>query len=119
MLSDEDLKQFECLRCGGCCLIAGCVRVSESESAQIAAYLGIPVAEFHERCTTTRITVVGETVILRDHPGTTRCIFLDEQNLCVIHPVKPSQCRRFPVEWTDPNSCFYCTGLQRLRQVGV
>jgi len=119
VLSDEDLRQFECQRCGGCCLIRGAVRVSESEMAQMAEYLRISVAEFCERCTIKIPLTDREIVILRDHPGTTRCMFLDEHSLCVIHPVKPRQCRQFPLGWRDPSSFFYCVGLQRLHQINV
>jgi len=115
----ENLNQFECLCCGGCCLIVGFVRVSDAEIEEIGRYLELSSAEVRTRFTTNRLTAGGEILVLRDHPGTTRCIFLDENNRCVIHAVKPKQCRAFPVEWRDPYSHFYCTGLQRLRQIGV
>ena len=119
MSSFEDLGQFECLCCGGCCLIVGHVQVSNREIAELSDYLGMPPEEVRKRFTTKRATANGEVSILRDHPGATRCIFLDEQNRCVINEVKPQQCREFPVGWRDPASHFYCTGLQRLRQVKV
>ena len=116
MATNESSNEFKCLCCGGCCTIRGFVRISETEIAQIALFFGISVAELEEHYAV-RATVSGsKTVILRDHPSTTRCIFLDEQNFCRIHPIKPEQCRRFPVEWKDPSSHLYCAGLQRLHE---
>ena len=116
MATDENLEPFECLCCGRCCTIRGFVRISQSDIAEIVRFFGIPVAEVHERYAV-RATVNGrKAVILRDHPGTTRCIFLDAQDLCQIHAAKPEQCRLFPVEWKDPSSHLYCAGLQRLHE---
>jgi len=115
MSSDEVLSDFECLCCGGCCAINGFVCVSANELQEIARRLGLSVADAHERYTVKRLIAGHEAVVLRDHLGTTRCIFLNDENRCIVHPVKPRQCREFPVGWKDGSSHTHCAALQRLR----
>ncbi|TSA41930.1 MAG: hypothetical protein D4R57_00005, partial [Verrucomicrobiales bacterium] len=40
------------------------------------------------------------------------CMFLKD-NLCVIQPVKPQQCRDFPNLWKYPSSEKYCRAIPR------
>jgi len=117
--ANDDWNQFECLCCGGCCLIVGFVRLGEPEIARIAHHLGLSPIEVRERFTRKKIAGEGEITVLRDHPGTTRCIFLDEDNRCAINAVKPQQCREFPQGWRDSLSYLYCVGLQRLRELNA
>lgn len=115
MASGDDLNGFECLCCGRCCALSGFVRVSATEIKEIAGYLEVSPAEVRKRYMTKMALDGREAEILRDHPETTRCIFLDEQNQCRIHPVKPQQCQTFPLEWKRAGAGLYCLGLQRLR----
>ena len=39
------------------------------------------------------------------------CVYLDENNLCRLNPVKPDKCRSFPFEWTNPDSNAICPEL--------
>ena len=39
------------------------------------------------------------------------CVYLDENNLCRLNPVKPDKCRSFPFEWTNPDSNSVCPEL--------
>jgi len=114
--SDNDLDGFACLRCGRCCAVSGFVHVTTREIKQIANHLGISAAAVRRGYTATMALDGRKVEILRDHPQTTRCIFLDEQNQCRIHPVKPQQCQSFPLEWKRAGADLYCLGLQRLRQ---
>lgn len=116
MSGPGDLQDFECLRCGECCRLSGYVRVTPQEIARIADYLGMTAAQVRARYVTT-FSLDGRRIeILRDRPGTTTCIFLGEENECMIHPVKPEQCRTFPLEWRRPGASLYCAGLRALRQ---
>ena len=38
-------------------------------------------------------------------------MYLDENNLCRLNPVKPDKCRSFPFEWTNPDSSVICPEL--------
>jgi Fe-S-cluster containining protein len=110
-----DLSKFECLRCGGCCSISGFVRAIDEEIEEIADYLDLSPDAIRERYTTTMGLDGGTVAIFLDHPGTTRCIFLDDENQCRIYAVRPAQCRTFPLEWRAAASHFYCMGLRVLR----
>ena len=102
-------SEFHCRCCGACCRIKdGIVRVSDAEISRIAAYLGMDEAEF----------IANETELAPDRKGLVlksrddgACVYLDENNLCRINPVKPDKCRSFPFEWTNPDSSAICPEL--------
>ena len=102
-------NEFHCRCCGACCRIKdGIVRVSDAEISRIAAYLGMNEGEF----------IANETELAPDRKGLVlksradgACVYLDENNLCRINPVKPDKCRTFPFEWTNPDSNAICPEL--------
>ena len=102
-------NEFHCRCCGACCRIKdGIVRVSDAEISRIAAYLGMDEAEF----------IANETELSPDRKGLVlksradgACVYLDENNLCRLNPVKPDKCRSFPFEWTNPDSTAICPEL--------
>ena len=104
-------REFKCRMCGACCRIKdGIVRVSDAEILRIAAYLGTEEAEF----------IANETELAPDRKGLVlksradgACVYLDENNLCRLNPVKPDKCRSFPFEWTNPDSNAVCPELAR------
>lgn len=114
MSSRNELENFVCEKCGWCCQLSGYVRVTEEEIDQIARHLGLAPEQLRDRYTQTMPWDKGTAVILVDHPGTTRCIFLDEDNRCRVHAVKPQQCRTFPADWKRAGCHLHCRGLQRL-----
>ena len=84
------------------------MRVSDVEISRIAAYLGMDEAEF----------IANETELAPDRKGLVlksradgACVYLDENNLCRLNPVKPDKCRSFPFEWTNPDSNAVCPEL--------
>lgn len=100
MNSTGDNVNFKCIRCGNCCKWPGYVRISETEIAQIAAYLGLAAHDF----------TAEYAVLTSDRRGlslkeTDRhvCIFYEEPPACKIEPVKPAQCRGFPLKWNFKN----------------
>lgn len=108
-----DLKGFACRRCGACCRIKdGIVRVSETEIARIAAFLGMPEEAFIEKETDIAPDRCG--LVLKSRPDGT-CAWLTDGNLCQINPVKPDKCRTFPFEWTNADSSDVCPGLREKR----
>ena len=116
MPSANDLDKFVCEQCGWCCALNGYVRLTAEEVLQIAEHLGITPEDLRERYTTIVPGDRTQAVILLDQPGTTRCVFLDDDNRCRIHAVKPRQCRTFPGDWRRSGSQHHCKGLKRLME---
>ena len=90
-----DLSGFQCLGCGACCRQSGHVRVTDQEIEAIAAFLGMTVHDF----------IQAHTCLARNRQGLSladkangECFFLTEKG-CALNPVKPAQCRDFPVKW--------------------
>ena len=106
----------ECQGCGACCRIKdGNVRVSDTEIARIAAFLGMGEKEFIN-CET-EVSPDRKGLILKSRADGA-CAWLADDNRCRIHPVKPDKCRTFPVEWTNTDSFDVCPELWRIRRVG-
>lgn len=109
---EEDLSRFECIGCGACCRIPnGIVRVGEDEISRIAKFLGMDEGEF----------ISNETDVAPDRKGLIfksredgSCVYLSEDNRCMIHNVKPDKCRSFPYEWVNNDSYEVCAGLRKL-----
>ena len=109
---EEDLSRFECIGCGACCRIPnGIVRVGEDEISRIAGFLGMDEGEF----------ISNETDVAPDRRGLIlksredgSCVYLSEDNRCMIHNVKPDKCRSFPYEWVNNDSYEVCAGLRKL-----
>lgn len=91
--------RFTCMQCGRCCREEpGAVWFTEDEAEAMAAFLGISMAEFHDRYVWKRYGKLS----LREKPNYD-CIFLDrsgETERCAIYEHRPSQCRTFPF-WPD------------------
>ena len=105
-LMDDKIESFVCRRCGTCCRGDGFVRITIGDARRIAEFLGVSVQEFYFRYT----MPMNQDYWLKDSPGTKDCIFL-ENNLCIVHPVKPQQCQDFPRGWHIRELQFYCPGL--------
>lgn len=105
-----DHASFRCCRCGACCRIPdGICRVNEAEIARIAAFLGQDEADFiaHE----TELAPDRRSLMLRNTPAGA-CVWLEANNRCRIHPVKPDKCRTFPFAWTNADSVEICPALK-------
>ena len=88
---------FECLRCGRCCSgpAQGYIWVSRMESQIIADFLKITAGQLRRNY----LRRVGLRTTIIEQPSTKDCIFLRQDNsrkICVIYPVRPSQCRMWP-----------------------
>jgi Fe-S-cluster containining protein len=103
----EKSVYYQCQRCTNCCRWPGDVKVTEEETGQIAAFLGLEVNAFVESYTRLRADRRGLSIIDRpDHS----CIFLEGNN-CVINAVKPQQCRDFPNKWNFPGWRQVCEAI--------
>lgn len=101
--------KFVCQRCGACCRIPdGICRVSDAEIARIAAFLGLREDVFIAR--ETEVAPDRRSLMLRNTPEGA-CAWLDADNRCKIHPVKPDKCRTFPQAWTNADSDKVCPAL--------
>lgn len=88
-----DGLHFGCTRCGGCCVGAGPVRVSDEEVLALARRLSLPAHEF--RAMYTR-TLRGGDVSLREHRRDRSCVFYDRERGCTVYEDRPRQCRTWP-----------------------
>ncbi|MBO5309384.1 MAG: YkgJ family cysteine cluster protein [Lentisphaeria bacterium] len=100
---------FQCARCGNCCRWEGCVKVNDREVDEIAAFLEMPVEEFLEEYTRLRPDRTGLSLTEAENGS---CIFFEDGDAprCRINPVKPQQCRDFPLKWNFPNWQSECKG---------
>ena len=112
---------FECMQCSRCCSGPGegYIWVTKPEIEFIADFLKISIGELRKKYL--RRVSLRTTII--EHCVTRDCIFLQNvegRKICVIYPVRPSQCRTWPF-WSDnltnPNAwnkaAEKCPGLNR------
>ena len=109
----HDKLRYRCTRCGSCCRWAGYVRITEREAESIAEYLGLSLDEFLERYT--RLTGDRRGLSLTES-AEGHCIFLEEDTVCRIQPVKPRQCREFPNFWNFPGFRSCCESVDTWEQ---
>jgi Fe-S-cluster containining protein len=81
---------FQCRQCGDCCAGRGGIHVQPGEVAAMAALLNLPLEEFQRRYV--EPSPLGPRLTTVDGV----CVFLLEDHLCWVHPVKPALCRRWP-----------------------
>lgn len=104
---EQENGEFQCRRCGECCRGEGFVRASEDEIKAMALHLGIELEQF--KTNYTRPSLFGDYWLQENKNGD--CIFLEE-NACRIHPVKPLQCKTYPMNWRNRDSSEICPGLK-------
>jgi Fe-S-cluster containining protein len=103
-----EISRFHCTRCGNCCRWPGYVRLSAEETAQITAFLKMDVSSFTDEYTILTSDRRGLSLIEQDNGF---CIFYDDAPpSCRIEPVKPQQCRDFPVKWNFEGWQKECKG---------
>lgn len=95
-MSSQEVKiKYKCVQCGNCCRWRGYVHVTNEEIEAIARFLGMPYDTFMAKYTRLTADRKGLSLTEKDNG---ECVFL-EGNKCLIHDVKPRQCKRFPNEW--------------------
>lgn len=135
-------SDFQCRRCNECCRRPGYVYLKDGEAEKIAEYLKMQLYDFtdqHCEVIDRRRSVLkklpDETCIFLELPQDSNSDKLFEKQNgvspevaeknesvekmkslgCMIHPVKPEQCKEFPYRWHTPSSWDYCAGLRELR----
>jgi len=112
MESKSGKSKFTCLRCGACCSWPGYVILSADEADAIAAHLGLATRDFLAKFA--KLTSSRKNLSLKEKENG-ECIFFDpEGKSCQIYGVRPSQCRRFPLEWNFPGWEKECKGGQEV-----
>lgn len=101
---------FECRRCGECCRPRGYVTVEGDEVVRMAAQVGVPIVEFTR--VYTRLSPGRDGLHLVEKSDGS-CIFLSEAGECIVHAVKPRQCRDFPVRWNYRGFETFCRGMRK------
>lgn len=89
------------------------MRLKDDDPAKIAAHLGMSEAAFIAE--DTEIAPDRKGLVLKDRADGA-CAMLDENNRCMIYPVRPEKCRTFPYDWVNDNSLTYCPGLKALEE---
>ena len=74
----------------------------------MAEHLTLPVADFIALFTRLTDDRRGLSLI---EAADGACIFLTPDNRCRVQPVKPRQCREFPLGWRFPGVEKVCRGL--------
>ena len=92
-LHDEVFEEIDCLFCANCCKTTPPI-ITNKDISRISKHLRIKEGEFMEK------------YIIIDSDGdyifkTTPCVFLDDDNYCMIYDVRPKACREYP--HTDAN----------------
>ena len=77
-----------------------------AESARISVFLGVSEEAFAGLYA--ELDLSRRCLRLKDRDGGTECIFLSPAGECVIHPVKPAQCRTFPIHWSYDGYERFC-----------
>lgn len=128
-------SRFSCHGCGLCCRVYGVVPATDEEhaaivarAAELAPHVATPQAAwFSERRSPADPTLHRWHL---SHQPNGRCVFLGEQNLCLVHKhlgieAKPLTCRLFPLQFTRrPDTTIVtirleCDTLARSRDDGV
>lgn len=89
------------------------MKLLPGEGERIAAYLGMAESEFFSGMT--RLSPDRQWLSLTEKTDGS-CIFLTSEEgmaACRIDPVKPTQCRAFPVKWNFPGWEKLCEGAPK------
>lgn len=105
----ETLARFACHQCGACCRGDGYVSLTHDDIVRISEHLGMEPADFLEEHAHFD-DPAHEWRLLDQLDELQSCIFLEADNTCRIHPVKPEQCVGFPRKWRPENIAEFCRG---------
>jgi Fe-S-cluster containining protein len=116
--SDNAPPRFECTRCGACCSARDLiVTLTGRDIARIAVGLGLDARQLLRAIdfyvssngetlpaglqhTPQVMTEKGRAIIALKKSESGSCVFLDN-NLCLIHSIRPGACRAFPFFFSD------------------
>ena len=88
----QDGLYFSCQQgCAACCKIPGRVEIDEQDIGRMAEALGMT----HNRFAATYVRKVSGQLLLRERDDAA-CVMLGEDDRCMVHAVRPLQCRTYP-----------------------
>lgn len=94
------IEKFECKKCGACCKNNGIVIMYPIDIQRISQKMEIEQKEFVQRyCRKKYINLNDRQLKIYVLDVGDCCPFLDENNLCTIHSVKPLQCEYGPTRY--------------------
>ena len=85
--------RFHCTQCGVCCRKPGCVFFNKEELESMASFLELRLEAFVSKFDVKQSN--SDFFSMEAKEGGT-CPLLSEDNVCLVQPVKPQQCRSFP-----------------------
>lgn len=103
---NEEIIAHVCQRCGACCRWEGDVCLTEADITAISRYLSMEEEAFINAYCRLQRNRRGLSLIDAEDGA---CIMLSESG-CRIQPVKPQQCRDFPLKWNFPGWELRCPG---------
>jgi Fe-S-cluster containining protein len=66
--------------------------VDEREAEELAAFVGVDLATFHERF----VRLLGDGALSLVEKPNHDCVFWSAEHGCTVYPVRPRQCRTWP-----------------------
>jgi uncharacterized protein len=115
----KDGLRFECTCCGACCIVHGdhaYVYLTKRNVVEIAHFLGMSTDAFYQKFCTEDEN--GHIILTMEDE---QCNFLQERK-CQIYPVRPAQCRAWPILTEHLNDKYwngvlreFCPGIGRGR----
>lgn len=97
----------KCKKCGKCCISSNFhgVVIYPSDVERISNGLNISPSEFlNKYCI--KEYLENNTKIYFLNNKTERCMFLTDNNLCLIHDFKPIQCKKAPLHYFSKKSIW-------------
>ena len=92
-LHDDVFDEIDCLVCANCCKTTPPI-ITDRDISRIAKHLKMKEGDFVQKYIV--IDADGDYIY-----KTTPCVFLDDDNYCMIYEVRPKACREYP--HTDTN----------------
>ncbi|OGV73616.1 MAG: hypothetical protein A2269_01220 [Lentisphaerae bacterium RIFOXYA12_FULL_60_10] len=105
-----ETASFSCRRCGTCCRAEGYVPLESNEIQRLALALNLDPTYFTDRFT--RLLPDRKRLALIERADGS-CVFLQRDNHCSVHDIKPMHCRMFPHHWSFEKWETICQGMVR------
>jgi len=116
---------WECLKCGECCrsFVRTGPEISDKEKEEILNSLNNSKIVKFIHGTGLKLDWIKNQINEREYipvignAPPKRCVFLSNNNLCMIHEIRPKICRNYPLEVISPNKIKVDLDCQRSEQI--
>ena len=108
-------ESFKCQQCGQCCVKLGLPWPSDKNLKEMAKFLEMDSDDIIERYYGNFVKHNGKRFIDKyQKDRRTPCPFLGNDKNCTIYPVRPDECRAYPLD-TDFGRCgIDCPGMRKI-----